>query len=150
MFVLCWQSSHKCLWLFSSAHSMPPGAGLFSAVPCRIHQKYLNLCSEDERRSYRFRTTWGWVINDRIFIFGWTIPLRLITLKHLSWNLIIHLFINSPNHLVLGMLFCLLGFSGDLMMICDPDFCCGQPIRLKRLSSQSILSIRQCVNGNLI
>ncbi len=23
-----------------------------------------------------FGTIWGWVINDRIFIFGWTIPLR--------------------------------------------------------------------------
>ncbi len=40
-----------------------------------FHQKYLNLCSEDEQRSYGFGTTWGWVINDRIFIFGWTIPL---------------------------------------------------------------------------
>ncbi len=40
-----------------------------------FHQQYLNLCSEDERRSYRFGTTWGWVINDRIHIFGWTIPL---------------------------------------------------------------------------
>ncbi len=40
-----------------------------------FHQKYLNLCSEDELRSYGFVTTWGWVINDRIFIFGWTIPL---------------------------------------------------------------------------
>ncbi len=40
-----------------------------------IHQKYLNLCSEDERRSYRFGTTWERVINDRIFIFGWTVPL---------------------------------------------------------------------------
>ncbi len=38
-----------------------------------FHQKYLNLCSEDERTSYRFGTTWGWVINDIIFIFGWTI-----------------------------------------------------------------------------
>ncbi len=37
-----------------------------------FHQKYLNLCSEDERRSYGFGTTWEWVINDRIFIFGWT------------------------------------------------------------------------------
>ncbi len=26
---------------------------------------------------YRFGTTWGWIINDNIFIFGWTIPLRL-------------------------------------------------------------------------
>ncbi len=40
-----------------------------------MHQKYLNLCSEDERRSYTFGTTRGWVINDRILIFGWTIPL---------------------------------------------------------------------------
>ncbi len=41
----------------------------------RFHQKYLNLCSEDERRSFGFRTTWRWVIHDRAFIFGWTIPL---------------------------------------------------------------------------
>ncbi len=45
-----------------------------------FHQKYLNLCSEDERRSYGFGTTWGWVIKDRIF--GWSIPLtdRMTTL----------------------------------------------------------------------
>ncbi len=42
-----------------------------------FHQKYLNLYSEDEQRSYGFGTTWGWVINDRIFIFGWTIPLNI-------------------------------------------------------------------------
>ncbi len=36
-----------------------------------IHQKHLNFCYEDEQRSYRFGTTWEWVINDRIFIFGW-------------------------------------------------------------------------------
>ncbi len=41
----------------------------------RMHQKYLNLCSQDERRSYGFGTTWGWVINDIIFIFGSTVPL---------------------------------------------------------------------------
>ncbi len=39
---------------------------------CQISSKYLNLCSEDEQRSYGFRTTWGRVINDRIFILGWT------------------------------------------------------------------------------
>ncbi len=39
------------------------------------HQKYLNLCSEDEARSYRFVTTRGRVINDIIFNFGLTIPL---------------------------------------------------------------------------
>ncbi len=37
--------------------------------PLRFHQK-------DELMSYGFGTTWGWVINDRIWIFGWTIPLR--------------------------------------------------------------------------
>ncbi len=42
----------------------------------RIHQKYLNLCSKDERRSYGFGTTWGWVINDKNFILGWRNPLN--------------------------------------------------------------------------
>ncbi len=41
-----------------------------------FHQKYLHLCSEDERRSDGFETTWGWVSNDRIF--GWTIPLSTL------------------------------------------------------------------------
>ncbi len=43
----------------------------------RFHQKHLNLCSEDERRSYGFGTTWGWVIHDIILILGWTNPLRV-------------------------------------------------------------------------
>ncbi len=38
-----------------------------------FHPKYLNLCSEDERRSYWFETTRWCVIND---IFGYTIPLN--------------------------------------------------------------------------
>ncbi len=40
-----------------------------------FHKKYLGLCSEDEQRSYGFGMILGWVINDRIFIFAWTIPL---------------------------------------------------------------------------
>ncbi len=43
-----------------------------------FHQKYLNLCFENERRSNWFGTTWRWVINDRIKIFGLTIPLTLL------------------------------------------------------------------------
>ncbi len=35
-----------------------------------MRTKYPNLC-------YGFGTAWGWVINDRILIFGWTIPLTL-------------------------------------------------------------------------
>ncbi len=38
----------------------------------KFHQKYLNLCSQDERRPYGFGTTWAWVINDRIYIYGRT------------------------------------------------------------------------------
>ncbi len=42
-----------------------------------FHQKYLNLCSEDERwRSYGFGTTRGWVINDRFFIFLVNYPFK--------------------------------------------------------------------------
>ncbi len=42
-------------------------------------QQNIFMCSEAERRSYGFGTTWRWVINDRIFrifIFGWNIPLK--------------------------------------------------------------------------
>ncbi len=55
----------------------------------RFHQKYLNLCSEDERRSSGFGTTWGRTINDIIFIFGWTIPLILHFLAFLIHTLYI-------------------------------------------------------------
>ncbi len=41
-----------------------------------IHQKYFIWVQVDERKSYGFGTTWRWVIYERIFIFGWTIPLR--------------------------------------------------------------------------
>ncbi len=34
-----------------------------------FHQKYLNLCSEDEQRSYGFGITWGRVINLQNFHF---------------------------------------------------------------------------------
>ncbi len=37
---------------------------------------YIYLWSKDERRSYRFGTTWGWGINDRISILRWTKPLK--------------------------------------------------------------------------
>ncbi len=43
----------------------------------KLSSKYLPLCSE-QTHSYRFGSTWGWVNDDRIFIFGWTVPLRLI------------------------------------------------------------------------
>ncbi len=50
--------------------------GALKQASYKLSSKYLSLCSAEQRNSYRFGTTWGWV-NDRIFIFGWTIPLRL-------------------------------------------------------------------------
>ncbi len=44
----------------------------------RFYQKYLNLCSEDERRPYRFETSWGREINDTIVIFDRTTPLMFV------------------------------------------------------------------------
>ncbi len=41
--------------------------------------EYLPLCSAEQTHSYRFGITWGWVNDDRIFIFGWTIPLTSLT-----------------------------------------------------------------------
>ncbi len=40
--------------------------------------KYLPLCSTEQRNSYRFGTNWGWVNDDRMFNFGWTIPSSLL------------------------------------------------------------------------
>ncbi len=55
----------------------------------KLSSKYLPLCSAEQRHSYRFGSTWGRVNDDRIFIFGWTIPLMLIyqkdQLKNMNW-----------------------------------------------------------------
>ncbi len=40
-----------------------------------LSSEYLPLCLAKQRHSYRFGTIWGWVNDDNIFIFGWTIPL---------------------------------------------------------------------------
>ncbi len=45
----------------------------------KLSSKYLPLCSAEQTHSYRFGTSWGWVNDDRIFIFGWTIPLTVLT-----------------------------------------------------------------------
>ncbi len=43
------------------------GGSESSRISLKISGK---MCSDDERRSYGFEMTWGWVINDRIFILG--------------------------------------------------------------------------------
>ncbi len=40
----------------------------------KLSSEYLPLCSE-QTHSYRFGSTWGWVNDDRTFIFGCTVPL---------------------------------------------------------------------------
>ncbi len=46
-----------------------------------FHQKYLNLCSEEEQNPYGFERTWVWVIND-IFIFLVNYPFNLLQRQH--------------------------------------------------------------------
>ncbi len=41
----------------------------------KLSSKYLPLCSAEQIHSYRLGTTWGWVNDDTIVLFGWTIPL---------------------------------------------------------------------------
>jgi len=42
--------------------------------------------SEEEWNAYRFGTTWGWINGDRIFIFRWTISLRLEKCTHTHFH----------------------------------------------------------------
>ncbi len=73
--------SHGLFYQCPPYYVCAPGNIQLSCCLCRVRklsdfiQKYLNLCSEDEQRSYGFVTTGGRVINDIIFIFGWIIPL---------------------------------------------------------------------------
>ncbi len=46
-----------------------------NGAPKVCFQNIFLLCSAEQRYSYRFGTTWGWVNGDSVLIFGWTIPL---------------------------------------------------------------------------
>ncbi len=48
-----------------------------------FHQKYLNLCSKDEQRSFGFGKTWEWVINDIIF---YSPSCHCCTQKRIFWT----------------------------------------------------------------
>ncbi len=58
----------------------------------KLSSKYLPLCSAEQRNSYRFGSTWEWVNDDRIFIFGWTVPLRIE-----NGIRVMHIWANSTN-----------------------------------------------------
>ncbi len=65
--LLCLYHVRICLWEGQSALGM--------------HQEHLNLCSEDEQKSYRFGTTWAWV-NDNTL--ACNIPLNHFKTPHSS------------------------------------------------------------------
>jgi len=79
---------HILQWLSGPSSFNPLGSLCGSDPPLNFNQKYLHLCSEDKQRSYGIGTAWGWVINDLIFIFGWTIPLNSNNIKLLSTALL--------------------------------------------------------------
>ncbi len=80
---------NRLFWGTIDFHSRKKNTMEVNGAPellCFPHSsEYLSLCSE-QRHSYRFGTTWGWV-NDRIFIFGWTIHLitSIIYLFIFNW-----------------------------------------------------------------
>ncbi len=70
-----WTVLPKYLYVSGPGNILVALLSMEDQIALWFNKKYLNFCSEDERRSYGFGTTWGWVINDRILILGWTIPL---------------------------------------------------------------------------
>ncbi len=79
----------------------------------KLSSEYLPLCSE-QTHSYRFGTTWGWVNDDRIFIFGWTVPLsprlaipmRQIVIKHIKSSLFVRFLRGVPFSLLTTQTVC--------------------------------------------
>ncbi len=71
-----WTFLWSCYGAFLSLLSlMAPGPhplSLYSLKQLAHSSEVLLLCSVEERKSYGFVTTWGWVIDSKIFIFGWT------------------------------------------------------------------------------
>ncbi len=62
---------------FHSRKTNPMDVNGAPELLCFPHSsEYLPLCSAEQIHAYRFGTTWGWVNDDIIFIFVWTIPLR--------------------------------------------------------------------------
>ncbi len=80
----------------------------------KLSSEYLPLCSE-QTHSYRFGSTWGWV-NDRIFIFGWTIPLSPVfpvsSIRCWMSSWVVFLFIKDC------LFFCSSPYSCDTNIIC--------------------------------
>ncbi len=88
----------------------------------------------NRRKSYRFWTTWEWVNNDRVFIFGWTIPeWRQKQFFHKCWLESIHLATiqqrcnNHPEH------------PRCIATCCESYFRCGMKAWLYRFAHMSFM-----------
>ncbi len=46
-----------------------------SQASCFFYPKYLKICSKDDQIFFGFGTIWDKVINEKIFILGWSKPL---------------------------------------------------------------------------
>ncbi len=79
---------HACMWCCWCRTRMR--CAFFQAEESNAHASIMvEDCpgrEESVQRPYGFGTTWGWVINDRILIFGWTIPSRVEIWHHLYLN----------------------------------------------------------------
>ncbi len=90
--------SHSCIkiWLNSWRHInyFPDAIEMFLALGAlqlccslwRVRElsdciKHILICVlKMNNMSWEFKTTWRWVINDRIFVFGWIFPLKGLSL----------------------------------------------------------------------
>ena len=97
----------------------------------RFHQKDLHLCSEDERKAYRFEMIWGWVTNDRIFIFGWTSLLRVCR-ERLAWSPLIK--VNYVNVVLFPFSLVLIGGAGEGPEIKRKEVALGEEAAQRRFA----------------
>jgi len=81
-----WWTLGKIFWRMSATrqlmdpidfHRKMEVNGVYQLFGYKHSLKYLLLWSAEERNVYRFETTWGWVNDDRIFIFKWTYSFNL-------------------------------------------------------------------------
>ncbi len=120
-----------------------------------FHQKYLNLSSEDERRSYGFGTTGRW--DDRILIFGWTIPLKILIIDNIHKQYILCLLQNivweSRDWRGCSGMICLSQFSDWWRFLCrmmgnvgfHQEFYCLTWVKKKTVSSGLMASTWACI-----
>jgi len=95
-----WLPMEVYLFIYYHGSKWGPSTGWHSL-------KYLLLCSEEERNSYRFETTWGRVNYDiikKIKINKWTIPLTFLEIYiHSNFlTIIVNCIYASSDHLSLN------------------------------------------------